>query len=300
MTDRRDVLLVDAFTAEPMTGNPAGVVPDASGLEADQMQRIAAELGASETAFVLPSETAAHRLRYFTPTTEVDLCGHATVGAVAALADRGALGDGSHAVETAAGTIEVERDDDGTVWMTQSPPTIEATDVTVADAAAALDLDTAALSEVGEDLPIARASTGLPFLVVPVGYFEQLSAIDADDEAVADLCEATGTEGLYAFTFDTLAGDATAHGRAFVPLAGIPEDPVTGTASGAVAAYLRHYDAVDAPDPLVFEQGHFLDRPGRVRVRTDGDAPQVGGRTVTTLEGSLVVPDHEDDDLIEA
>ncbi|WP_436931031.1 PhzF family phenazine biosynthesis protein [Halosimplex halobium] len=305
MTENRRVHLVDAFTTEPMAGNPAGVVPEADDLADDQMEAIASELGASETAFVLPSAEADRRLRYFTPEREVDLCGHATVAAFASLAERGEVADGEHTVETEVGTLDVEVEPDGTVWLTQSPPEIREVDVSIEEAADALGLDTAALSEVGEDLPIARASTGLPFLVVPVGYFEQLSAVDPDLDAIEKLCKMNGTEGLYAFTFDTLEGEATLHGRAFVPLAGIPEDPVTGTASGAVGAYLRYQGALDADDPLVFEQGHFLDRPGRVLVDTrEGEegvtAPRVGGRAVTTLDGDLAIPESDEDDIIEA
>ncbi|WP_436926540.1 PhzF family phenazine biosynthesis protein [Halosimplex amylolyticum] len=305
MTDSRRVQIVDAFTDEPMAGNPAGVVPEAADLADDQLAAIASELGASETAFVLPADDADRRLRYFTPEREVDLCGHATVAAFASLYDRAVVERGDYTVETNVGTLDVTIEPDGTVWLTQSPPEIREVDVSLDEAADALGLDVAALSEVGEDLPLARASTGFPFLVVPVGYFEQLSAIDPEMAAIEALCEETDTEGLYAFTFDTLEGEATLHGRAFVPLAGISEDPVTGTASGAVGSYLRYQGALDEADPLVFEQGHFLDRPGRVLVDTregeEGEtAPRVGGRAVTTLDGDVVIPESDGDDIIEA
>ncbi|MEF8853064.1 MAG: PhzF family phenazine biosynthesis protein [Haloarculaceae archaeon] len=322
MTETRRVQLVDAFTDEPMAGNPAGVVTDATGLTDDQMGAIANELGASETAFVRQSDAADRRLRYFSPEREVDLCGHATVAAMAALYDRAQVTADSYTVETNVGVLDVEIEADGTVWLTQSEPEIRPVDLDVGTVADALGLDRPALTEVGADLPLSCASTGFPFLLVPVSYFEQLSAVDADQEAIADLCESVGAEGLYAFTFDTLDRESTLHGRAFAPLAGIPEDPVTGTASGAVCAYLRHHGAVDQPDPLVCEQGHFLDRPGRVLVRTghpaetdaDGDgatdddagldtdttAPTVGGRAVTVLDGDLTIPEADDDDIIEA
>jgi PhzF family phenazine biosynthesis protein len=319
MTETRRAQLVDAFTREPMSGNPAGVVPDATDLTDDQMASVAAELGASETAFVLPSETADRRLRYFTPEREVDLCGHATIAAFRSLYDRAVVTADTYTVETAAGVFDVDVDADGTVWLTQSPPEISPVDVDLSRVADALGLDEAALSEVAEDLPIGRVSTGLPFLVVPVGYFEQLSAVDPDHDAIERLCTETDTQGLYAFTFDALESDATLHGRAFAPLLGIAEDPVTGTASGAVAAYLRHHGALDQPDPLVFEQGHFLDRPGQVLVRTGhgdssrdeddetetdgaGDAtpPQVGGHATVVLDGDLTIPVAESDDIIQA
>lgn len=278
MSETRRVQLVDAFTDEPMTGNPAGVVTDARDLTDDQMGAIAAELGASETAFVRPSDAADRRLRYFSPEREVDLCGHATVAALAALYDRAQVTADSYTVETNVGVLDVEVEPDGTVWLTQSPPEIRPVDLDVEAVVDALGVESPALTEVGADLPLSYASTGFPFLLVPVSYFEQLSAVDPDLDAVADLCESVGAEGLYAFTFDTLEGGSTLHGRAFVPVAGIPEDPVTGTASGAVCAYLRHHGALDEPDPLVCEQGHFLDRPGRVLVRTGHPAePATGG-----------------------
>ena len=93
---RRRCLLVDAFAEEPLAGNPAGVLPDADGLGPDQMQAVAAEIGASETAFLHPSGSADRRVRYFTPTTEVDLCGHATIASHAHLHADGVVEAGTH------------------------------------------------------------------------------------------------------------------------------------------------------------------------------------------------------------
>jgi PhzF family phenazine biosynthesis protein len=167
---------------------------------------------------------------------------------------------------------------------------------------AALGIDPAALRDVGADLPTAVASTGLPFLVVPVNFLERLGEADPDDDAVEALADEFDVAGVYAFTFDALDADATLHGRAFVPSLGISEDPVTGTASGAVGGYLRRVDAFDgdAPDELVFEQGHFLDRPGRVRVRVESDGVRVGGRATVALDGEIRVPDDDGDEIIEA
>ncbi len=299
--ETRQALLVDAFAAEPMAGNPAGVLPDASGLDDDQMRAIAGELGASETAFVLPSESADRRLRYFTPETEVDLCGHATVAAHAHLFERAIIDDGTHTVETNAGTFEIELTIDGTVWMEQADAEVRRADVSHEEAADALGVDVASLRDVGADVPISRVSTGLPFLAVPINYFQHLSGADPDMAAVEALCERADCEGLYAFTFDTLDGESTVHARAFVPLAGVPEDPVTGTAAGALAAALRRHGVLDGEfDEIVVEQGHFLDRPGTVRVETDGDEVRVGGRAVSTFDGDLVVPESDDDDIVEA
>jgi len=296
--DRREVHLVDAFTTEPYAGNPAGVVPDANGLEPEQLQSIASELGASETAFVLDSETADRRLRYFTPEREVDLCGHATIAAHARLFDCAVVDAGTHSLATDAGELTVEIESDGTVWLELSPASIRTVDLGYERLADVLGLAEMAFEGVGTDLPIARVSTGMPFLIVPVNYFEQLGNVTPDEGAIETLSAEFDVAGIYAFTFDTLEMDSTVHGRLFAPAVGVSEDPVTGTASGAVGAYLRRFGGIDAAE-LRCEQGDFLDRPGRVEVRTD-DGIRVGGRAVTTLSGEIAVPEIDDGEIVEA
>ncbi len=294
------VLQVDAFTDEPHAGNPAGVVPDADGLSADQMGAIAAEMAVSETAFLRSSERADRRIRYFTPTQEVDLCGHATIGAFAHLHDEG-LEPGTTTLETNVGVLEIEVAEDGTVWMRQDDPTIREVDVGYERVADALGVDRAALEGASADIPLAVASTGLPFLIVPITYLSDLGNADPDMAAVEALTDDVDATGVYCFTFDALEPESTLHGRMFAPGAGVPEDPVTGTASGAVAAYLERFGAFDGdlPEEPRLEQGHYVDRPGAVRVRL-ADGVRVGGRGVTVLDGSLVVPDEEEDDILEA
>lgn len=300
-------LLVDAFTDEPLAGNAAGVVPDADDLTADQMQAIARELSVSETAFVVESEDADRRVRYFTPTTEIDLCGHATVASHVHLLEADRIEPGTHTLETNVGVLDIEVEVDGTVWMTQDDPEIEPVDVEYERVGEALGIDPAALRDVGEDLPLAVSSTGFPVLIVPVNFLEHVGGADPDMEAIEALGKSVGALGVYAFTFDAIEADSTLHGRMFAPAVGIPEDPVTGTASGSVAAYLDAYAAFDNedesgsfPDELRMEQGHFVDRPGYVRVRVDNESGvRVGGRATTALDGSLVVPDAADDDIIE-
>ncbi|MFB6188626.1 MAG: PhzF family phenazine biosynthesis protein [Halapricum sp.] len=295
--DTRDAYLVDAFSDEPTCGNPAGVLPDADGLDAGQMGALANELGASETAFVRESDAADRRLRYFTPETEVDLCGHATIASHALLYERGVIESGQHTVETNVGVLDISIAEDGTVWMTQNDPTVTELDVDVERVAAALGVEADSITAVG--LPIAWTSTGLPFLAVPIEYFSDLSAMEPDFRAIEALCDDHEATGVYAFTFDTLAGESTLHGRMFAPGAGIDEDPVTGTASGAVGAYLDHQGALEETAAMTFEQGHFIDRPGAVSVSIGADV-RVGGRAVTTLEGSVVVPESDDEEIIEA
>jgi PhzF family phenazine biosynthesis protein len=265
--ETRRACLVDAFTDEPLCGNAAGVVPDAAGLTDGQMQAVARELGASETAFLLPAEDADadRRIRYFTPRTEVDLCGHATVGSHALLYADGVLEPGTHGLETNVGVLDVEVESGGRVWMTQDDPEVREVEVDYDRLGSALGIDPAAMEDVGADLPVAYASTGLPFLVVPVNFLEHVGNADPDMAEIEALSETFDVAGVYVFTFDTLEADSTLHSRMFAPSAGVPEDPVTGTASGAAGAYLDRFGAVDTT-AMRFEQGHFLDRDGFVHV----------------------------------
>lgn len=304
--DGRRACLVDAFTAEPYAGNAAGVVPDADDLTAAQMQAIARELSASETAFLSESDDADRQIRYFTPTQEVDLCGHATIASHALLAADGVIEPGTHTLDTNVGVLDIELQDDGVVWMTQSRPEVETVDIFYDRLGDALGIDPATLRDVGADLPVARATTGLPFLIVPVNFLEALSGVQPDLQAIEALTDEYDATGIYAFTFDTLESESTLHARMFAPGAGIDEDPVTGTASGACGAYLDSYEAFDSmPDDLRLEQGHFVDRGGIVHVDISVDdrgrkQVRVGGEATLALDGTLAVPDAEDDEIIEA
>jgi PhzF family phenazine biosynthesis protein len=294
-------LLVDAFTDRALAGNAAGVVPEADGLTDAQMQAIARELSVSETAFLLDSDAADRRVRYFTPTQEVDLCGHATVGSHVGLFENDVIDAGTHDLATNVGVLAVEVTDDGVVWMTQEPPSVRTVDLKYAEVADVLGVDETALTGLSADLPLAVSSTGLPFLVVPAEYLSDLGDADPDMSAVEALADSVEATGVYLFSFDALEGDSTLHGRMFAPGAGVPEDPVTGTASGAVGAYLREFDAFGEdgiPEEMRFEQGHFVDRPGLVRVRI-GEEVRVGGRGVVALDGELAVPPADDDEILE-
>ena len=298
--DTRQVLLVDAFTTEPLSGNPAGLVPEADGIEAEGMAAIARELNASETAFLSASDSTARRIRYFTPAGEIDICGHATVAAGAWLAESGRIGDGAHTFETNVGPVEIELDD-GVVWMNGDVAAVDRRDLDYDRIAAALGADPATLTDIGAELPLAVASTGLRYLIVPVNFLQALSGLEPDRDEIVELSAELDITGIYAFTFDTLDGESTLHGRMFAPAVGVDEDPVTGTASGAVAAYLREYGAFDGelPSEMRFEQGHFIDRPGTVRVRAETDPIAIGGRAVTTVDGTAAIPEFDDDEIIE-
>jgi len=160
---RYDYRLVDVFTDRAFGGNPLAVFREPAGLDDKTMQAIAKELHLSETTFVVkPSSAAAdHRVRIFTPDTELPFAGHPTLGTAYVLADGK---DGATRLEEGVGVIRVTLRE-GFVQMEQPLPTFTGTTVTRKAAAEALGL---AVEEVRSDVPIQVGSSGLPFLFVPL------------------------------------------------------------------------------------------------------------------------------------
>ena len=279
---------VDAFSRAAFGGNPAGVVPEAHGLNDSTMQHIAREMALSETAFVLPSEGEGDvRVRFFTPTDEVDLCGHATVAAFHLLSELKMIQPPVKLVqETGAGPLEVDVARDGNVMMTQRLPIIEP--CPRVEELAAL-LGTAAVSG-----PVQIVSTGLRDIIVPIADRESLWALRPRLSQLADFCRDVGVISVHAFSHDTVEDESTVHCRDFSPAVGVNEEAATGTASGATAAYLVHNHLVAwAPRiPMRLEQGHILGRPSFIAavIATSGDqitGVQVGGHAYTVLKGTL-------------
>ena len=289
--------LVDAFTSERYAGNSCGVVTDARGLSDEQMQAIAREINSSETAFVTPSAVADFRVRFFTPTKEIPLAGHPTIATMHALAEEGRidLADGSRRVtqELNVGVlpVDVSRDDNGSirVVMTQAKPAFERT-VLSRDAAAALGI---AETDLLPGHPVQVVSTGTPQLMVPLNSMDALRRLQPRFELLQQIEQAGRYFSTHVFTLETLDPVNRAHSRHYLLGSSIIEDPVTGSASGGMAAYLWKYGLVRAPRYAV-EQGHIMGRPGIVDIEVDGDGdePQevrIAGTAVTVLAGTLTV-----------
>lgn len=282
---------LDSFAKAPGGGNPAGVVPDAGALTARQMQHIAAVIGFSETAFVMPSDKADFRVRFFTPTEEVDLCGHATIGAFFAMAETGILKPGRYTQETGAGVLAVEVGTDHRVLMDQALPEFFGT-VPAEAVAESLGLE---VSDLMESLPVQMVSTGLKDILVPVKSLEVLNRMKPDMERITAVSKAFDAVGYHVFTLETLHG-GTAHCRNFAPLFGIPEESATGTSNGALAAYLFKHGAVTAERAknLVMEQGYSMGMPSEICAALEvADCSilrvQVGGRAMNLTEREMEI-----------
>jgi len=261
----------EAFSPFPGRGNPAGVVLEGANLDDATMQAIAARVGFNETAFVLPSATGDLRLRYFTPGHEIDLCGHATVASLFALHDRRRLGEGDVTVETRAGLLPMAVRRAGhevRIHMTQAPAQFVPFPGDRNAVATVLGISVANLDP---KLPIVFGSTGTWTLLVPVQGVATLRAMHPQTAAFPSVLEPMPRSSIHPFCLEAEAADADLSARHFSsPYSGTVEDPVTGTASGVMAAYMATHAApwmVDRNDSLVVEQGKDVGRDGRVHVR---------------------------------
>lgn len=292
---------VDSFTKQLFTGNPAGVVLEADGLTDIEMQQIAREMNNSETAFVLSPAAADHDLwiRYFTPLTEVPLCGHATIAAHYVRAVKEQISTSSLLQKTGVGILplEIKKDQEGyEIIMTQGD--LEFSDPLRSQYRVEL---LAGLGLMEGDLdarcPVQIVSAGHSKVMIGVRARECLDSLEPDSEVLRRLSKAIGCNGYFVFTFDSSEGHLT-HGRMFAPAIGIAEDPVTGNANGPLGGYLVHNKLVDHVDIGVFEfrgrQGEAMGRPGVVRVMVDiADGKpvrtRVAGRAVIVFETELVL-----------
>lgn len=288
---------VDAFTTVPFSGNPAGVVPDAAGLTNQEMESIARELNMSETAFLLRGDSDADfRVRYFTPTSEIDFCGHATVGASWLLATEfgWAKQKAQLVFKTNVGIVPVEwttkeNGDVETVFMRQISPRVQHIDLSAEEVARLLGVDVTSLDR---NLPIRLGYTGNWHLLVPLA---SRKAIDEARPLLTELAEVNTRQNAvttHLFTFDCDPDLYDLYTRDFGPAVGIPEDPITGAANGALAGYLVLEGILDRAQrhKLRIAQGDVMGRPGTVHVDIlPGMEPEirVGGSAVVTIQGEL-------------
>jgi len=271
-----EVLRYAAFTTDPAAGNPAGVVLDAGDLTDDRMQRIAAEVGYSETAFLRPlPEPGEYEVRYFSPQAEVPFCGHATIASGVAVAERSGAGD--LVFQTKAGTVPVATalDEDGrpTATLTSvAPSTAPASEDDVTEALGALDWPAADLDPA---LPPHVAYAGAHHLILAAATRERLAALDYDfDRLRALMLRRDWTTVALVWR----ASPTEYHVRNPFPVGGVVEDPATGAAAAAFGGYLRTLRLIDPPVTLRLHQGADLGRPGLLVVDVPAGA---GGARVT-------------------
>lgn len=267
-----EVLHYAAFTTDPAGGNPAGVVLDATGLDEAAMQRIAADVGYSETVFLVDTDPAARRLRvrYFSPLVEVAFCGHATIATAVALAHRD--GPGELVFDTAAGEIPVRTEERGVVLASLVSVPTRTRPATPDEVTAAL----AALRWSPDDLdpswPAHVAFAGVEHLVLAAASRARLADLDYDFTALGDLMRQRGWTTLQLFWPED---ERTVHVRDPFPVGGVVEDPATGAAAAAFGGYLRGLGRVPAPRRLTLVQGEDMGRRSELVVDVGPDDARV-------------------------
>jgi len=305
MTTELPFRLVDAFTVRAYNGNPAGVVLGTDGLSDGQLQAIAREINASETAF-LSRLNDLHRppqLRWFTPTTEVDFCGHATLAAAHALWEWAVLepdagGATNVTLATRAGDLGITAEwlpdaAAAPVWWLQMPPvtlTPERSNPVKLCQLLGLTPD-----ELDDGLPLMRTQDR--DTIAFIRDWNRLQQLQPRFDELGAWCERQQIRGVCVATTSTLSPAVHVHSRFFAPAVGINEDPVTGSVHGPLAALLVTAGAVPRAEDhaaIVCAQGLPGRRTGLLRavVRGTADAYEIsiGGQCQTTLAGNLHVP----------
>ena len=287
-TRRIQFYKADVFADEAFGGNPVVVVPDAQGLTDREFQQIAREMNLSETVFVVPTTDPAAivKLRIFTPTQEIPFAGHPVIGTffVLSLLNRFPLQEpvtrfifecniGLFPVELGVFNGSVEQ-----VIMSQPEPQFFETVDNLQDLyeiSRALGLNKTNI--VDTHLPIEIVSTGLPVLIVPIRTLTAVKSIQVDLTGTMEVCDRLGVNGMMVFTPITVEDWAHVHTRMFAAPIGIIEDPATGSASGALGAYLVKNGVVDVgpTTEIMMEQGYEIDRPSRILVQVFSDDDKI-------------------------
>lgn len=275
MADDGNLYRIAAFSKSNQGGNPAGVWIGESLPGADDMQRIAAEVGYSETAFVAPSSGIERTVRYYSPEAEVSFCGHATIASGFVLGSDGE--STTYRFSTAVGVVPVtvrSADGETTVSLTSVEPQQRRVPGKLLNEALPIlgwqvgDLDPA--------ISPSLAYAGAWHLVLAVRDRRTLDTLDYGFDALKELML---SEGLTTLQLIWRESDTLFHARDPFPVGGVVEDPATGAAAAALGGYLRDGGLLEVPARFEIHQGEVMGRPSILTV----DVPKSGGITVSGL-----------------
>ena len=292
-----EILQVDAFTSQPLGGNPCAVIFDTDAMDSATILAIAKEMNLSETAFVRSSDIADFGVRYFTPAEEIPLAGHPTIAtafalvATGRLALRGAVT--TLALELQVGPIEVEirfeNEKIQEIVMSQKKPIF----LSSHDPAEIMPIFGLSTGDLLRGYPIQTVSTGTPQLMIPVRDLEVLRRVRVDITAYEGYRARSDFFSPHLFCLEGITPEGDTFARHFGVPPDTPEDPFTGSATGGMAAYLWQHGLIEEPR-FIAEQGHWMNRPGQARVEVVGpreniETVKVGGQAVVVMRGELVL-----------
>ncbi len=297
MEKKISIYQIDAFTDKPFRGNPAGVT-FADGLSSEEMQLIAKEMNLPETAFIgkLVSQrdgkvNANYNLRWFTPTTEVELCGHATIASLHFLNENKLLKDRQEIIfNTLSGNLKC-RFENGKYFMQVPVYSMEEFDGCKEEI-----LDCLGISRHDIDDKVKFILAENKYLYININSLKALYALKPDYRSLKNLNTTKKEfEAAAVYTLETVDKTSFAHSRFFAPFYGIDEDPVTGSMNGPLIQVLIKTGFIKDDGKelnFTFEQGDVLGRKGRVGVRYSGAKKElyISGNAVTVLKGEMIFP----------
>lgn len=280
--------VIDAFTETKFGGNPAGVVIY-DNLDEEFMQKFATEVRFSETAFIKKIDNKNFEIKFFTPTSQVELCGHATIASFKALLDSHMIEDhNTYFIKTIAGTLSVEVNP-SFIMMEQAEPRLGKVFDDYDYLSALFKIDKSQIGNINFNLVPQAVSTGLWDIILPIKTKDALYALNPDFKALAEYTKINLVGGVHAFTLDTKEG--VAESRNFCPLYGINEEAATGTSNGALTYYLFNNHVLDKfNQEYSFLQGHSMGRPSTIitkLINKNNPRVMVGGKAIIVTKGKL-------------
>lgn len=284
---------VDVFTAVPFKGNPVAVVLKADGLSTEQMQQIANWTNLSETTFVVPATDPAadYRVRIFTPSVELPFAGHPTIGTAHALLEAGLIkaNKGALVQQCGAGLIQlkVARESDGAQWISFDLPEPKLTPL---DAGPAAQLASLLGTPLDERFAPHIVDVGPRWAVAQLPSAKAVLAAAPDLQRMKAQGAKAGYTGVIIFGEHEQGAPARIELRAFAPAHGIDEDPVCGSGTGSVGAFIRHSGQIaHFGAAFLAAQGAVVGRAGVLRLTLSDNPIRVGGNAVTCVSGELTV-----------
>lgn len=279
-----DAIILKSFTYNGNGGNGAGLVVLENAISEEQMQKIAAEVGLSETAFVKRVDEENFDVRFFTPVCEVELCGHATIAAFYYVGENlidNKFGSLKLYQNTKAGKLAIyinyKDEKVENVLMEQANPkfygyidNVQANEnISISDS---LGIDASCIKLNENDIKPAIVSTGLKDILIPVKNRQSLNEIKPQFDMISKICELNDALGYHVYTIE----DGQIYARNFAPLVGIYEECATGTSNGALGALLYK----DNIKKGYFEvlQGEAMNETSQICVHVDENGVKVGGK----------------------
>lgn len=296
--------IVDVFSIMPFSGNPAGIVVNAASLDDRAMQKIAREINIANTSFLFqPQKGGDIMIRYFCPESEINMCGHATIGSVFAWCENNSKGFSNNAgdtirLETKIGTIaaKVKYKNGGVEEVSVKLPNPEFS-IAHIDRKSLFDALRIDPGHIVKEFPFEVVNSGLTFVEIGITDKNSLLNIKPKFNEIREITEEMNVDAVQVFTLDTIEKSSTVLSRTFFPRYGVNEDPVCGTGNAALASYLIRHNIVQAKGEIfriIGEQGYSVSRPGKVRVeaRCKNDKIEnvkISGSAVLVFEGYVFV-----------